>query len=79
MVEHHIKLKEGRKLAAQMLTLRGHPTRDPTFGGKKAFRSKFHVPVAKSEWVSPMKVAPKKNGKWHICVDYKPLNATKKE
>ena len=34
----------------------------------------------KSEWVSPMVVRPKKNGKWCMCVDYKPLNsATKRD
>ncbi|MCO5574473.1 hypothetical protein L7F22_028258 [Adiantum nelumboides] len=31
-----------------------------------------------SEWVSPIVVTPKKNGKWRVCVDYKPLNAATK-
>lgn len=31
-----------------------------------------------SEWVSPVVVTPKKNGKWQVCVDYKPLNAATK-
>ena len=30
------------------------------------------------EWVSPRMVVPKKNGKWRICADFKPLNATTK-
>ncbi|MCO5570631.1 hypothetical protein L7F22_024358 [Adiantum nelumboides] len=30
------------------------------------------------EWVSPVVVTPKKNGKWRVCVDYKPLNAATK-
>ena len=34
--------------------------------------------VEDSEWVSPVVVTPKKNGKWQVCVDYKPLNAATK-
>ena len=30
------------------------------------------------EWVSLVVVTPKKNGKWQVYVDYKPLNATTK-
>ena len=30
------------------------------------------------EWVSPVVVTPKKNGKWRVCVDYKPLNVVTK-
>ena len=33
-----------------------------------------------AEWVSPVVVTPKKNGKWRVCVDYCPLNeATKRD
>ena len=31
------------------------------------------------EWVSPVVVTPKKDGRWRICVDFKPLNAATKK
>ncbi|MCO5572555.1 hypothetical protein L7F22_026310 [Adiantum nelumboides] len=38
----------------------------------------FIYPVENSKWVSPVVVTPKKNGKWRVCADYKPLNAATK-
>ena len=36
--------------------------------------------VVELQWVSPVVVIPKKNRKWCVCVDYKPLNlATKRD
>eukprot|EP00253_Pinus_taeda_P020034 PITA_20034 len=34
----------------------------------------FIYPISDNEWVSPLVVVLKKNGKWRICVDYRELN-----
>ena len=45
---------------------------------KALLRAGFIYPVEDSEWVSPVVLVPKKNGKWRVCVDFKPLNASTK-
>lgn len=40
----------------------------------KLLEADFIYPVANSEWVSPIVVVPKKNGKLRICVDFRKLN-----
>jgi len=46
---------------------------------QKLLDAGFIYPISDSEWVSPLVLFPKKNGKWRICVDYKELKkATKK-
>jgi len=37
---------------------------------KKLLDAGFMYPIFDSEWVSPLVLVPKKNGKWRICVDY---------
>ena len=39
----------------------------------------FIYPVETTEWVSSVVVAPKKDGKWRVCVDFKPFNAATKK
>lgn len=34
----------------------------------------FIYPISDSQWVSPLVMVPKKNGKWWIYVDYRELN-----
>jgi len=47
---------------------------------QKLLDAGFIYPISDNEWVSPLVLAPKKNGKWRICVGYRELNkATKKD
>ena len=79
VVEHCIKLKEGSKPIAQKLRRLGVIQQEALLlEVRKLLEAGFIYPVAKSKWVSPVVVTPKKNGKWQVCVDYKPLNAATK-
>ena len=46
----------------------------------KLLEAVFIYPIWDSEWVSPLVIVPKKNGKWRVYVDYRELNkATQKD
>lgn len=77
----HIELKEGSKPIRQKLQRMG---KEQMLALKeevdKLLKAGFIYPVDTTEWVSPVVVMPKKDGKWRVCVDFKPLNnATKKD
>ena len=79
VVQHHINLKPNSKPVAQKLRRMGTVQQNALLSVvKKLLQAGFIYPVEDSEWVSPVVVTPKKNGKWRVCVDYKPLNAATK-
>ncbi|MCO5573012.1 hypothetical protein L7F22_026776 [Adiantum nelumboides] len=79
VVQHHINLKDGAKPVVQRLRRLGVVQQDALLSEvRKLLNAGFIYPVEDSEWVSPIVVTPKKNGKWRVCVDYKPLNAATK-
>lgn len=41
---------------------------------QKLFYVGFIYPISDSQWMSPLFIVPKNNGKWRIFVDYRELN-----
>jgi hypothetical protein len=41
---------------------------------QKLLQANIICPISDSQWVSPHVIAPQKNGKWRICVDFWELN-----
>ena len=41
---------------------------------QKVLEAGFIYPISDNEWVSPLVIVPKKNGKWRVYVDYRELN-----
>ncbi|MCO5611018.1 hypothetical protein L7F22_065267 [Adiantum nelumboides] len=79
VIQHHIDLKPDAKPVAQKLRRLGVVQQEALlFEVNKLLNAGFIYPITNFEWVSPAVVTPKKNGKWRVCVDYKPLNAATK-
>ncbi|MCO5569004.1 hypothetical protein L7F22_022709 [Adiantum nelumboides] len=75
-VEHRIVLKEGFKPKAQRLRRLGGIQQEVLWQEvTKLLEAGIIYHVQEFEWVSPVVITPKKNGKWRVCVNYKPLNA----
>ena len=41
---------------------------------QKLLNVNFIYPISNSQWVSPLVIVPKNNGKWRVCIDYQELN-----
>ncbi|MCO5555429.1 hypothetical protein L7F22_008974 [Adiantum nelumboides] len=79
VIQHHIDLKPDAKPIAQKLRRLGVVQQEALLiEVNKLVKAGFLYSVSNSEWVSPVVVIPKKNGKWRVCVDFKPLNAATK-
>ena len=46
---------------------------------EKLLKAGLITPIDTAKWVSPIVVTPKKDGRWRVCVDFKPLNTTTKK
>ena len=78
---HHIYIKEDFKLVRQPQR-RMNPTLKDIVKEElqKLLDAGFIYPISDSEWVSPLVLVPKKNGKWIICVNYRDMKkSTKKD
>ena len=76
-----IELKDGMKPVRQRLRRMGQEQMQALREEvDKLLKADFIYPVNTAEWVSPTVVSPKKDGRWRVCVDFKPLNvATRKD
>ncbi|MCO5586554.1 hypothetical protein L7F22_040495 [Adiantum nelumboides] len=81
VIQHHIDLKPDAKPIAQKLRRLGVVQQEALLTEvNKLLKVGFIYPVSNFEWVSPVVVIHKKNGKWRVYIDYKPLNtATKRD
>ena len=78
---HHIYIKRDSQPVCQTQQRMNPNIRDIVKEEiQKLLEAWFIYLISNSEWVSPLRIVPKKNGKWRVYVDYRELNkATQKE
>ena len=77
---HHIYIKEDCKPVKQPQRRMNASLKDIVKEElQKLLDAGFIYPIFDSEWVSPLVLVPKKNGKWKICVNYIYLNKETKK
>ena len=78
---HHIYIKSDSRLLFQPQRRMNPNLRDTVKEEiQKLLEVGFIYPISDREWVSPLVIVPKNNGKWRVCVEYRELNkATKKD
>ena len=74
-VEHEIKTYLNVKLVRQKLRVI-NPKREPAIKAeiKKLLKADFIYPVPLTEWVSNPVVVNKKDGKIHVCTNFRDMN-----
>ena len=68
---HHIYIQEGtrpvRKPQRRMNPAQRDIVKEEV---QKILDAGFIYPISDSQWVSPLVLVPKKDGRWSICIDY---------
>ena len=72
---HHIYIEENCKPIRQPQRMMNPNLREIVKEElQKLLNVNFIYPISDSEWVSPLVIVPKKNGKLRVCIDYRELN-----
>ena len=72
---HHIYIKSDSRPVCQPQQRMNPNLRDIVKEEiQKLLEARFIYPISDNEWVSPLVIVPKNNGKWRVYVDYRELN-----
>ena len=72
---HHIYIEENSKPIRQLQRRMNPNLREIVKEElQKLLNVNFIYPISDSQWVSPLVIVPKNNGKWRVCIDYRDFN-----